>query len=320
MKTIDDRDRHGHRGAKTAAGVSLRIGRRPLVLGMGALAATAVGASRAWADESLDEDLRNLRLLDATEAGRRFTLISPKYADPDQRLPLVVLLHGLGETTNERLGAYAWVEKYGLGSAWQRLKRPPIEKTSRRGEWTDGRLAEVNAELAARPFRGFVMACPFMPKPASRAELDAYATWIAESLVPRARRETHAADSAEKTYLGGVSLGGYVSLEVLVRTLDVFGAWIGVQTAIATAAAPGYAEKIARRWRDKNRPLAILTSREDHWKQASEALDAAFTAKALPHVYRVIPGPHDQPWLREAGTIETLLWLDRISYGDAVPR
>ena len=27
--------------------------------------------------------------------------------------------------------------------------------------------------------------------------------------------------------------------------------------------------------------------------------------------YRVIPGPHDQPWLREAGTIETLLWLDR---------
>jgi hypothetical protein len=26
---------------------------------------------------------------------------------------------------------------------------------------------------------------------------------------------------------------------------------------------------------------------------------------------RVLPGPHDQPWLREAGTIEMLHWHDR---------
>jgi hypothetical protein len=26
----------------------------------------------------------------------------------------------------------------------------------------------------------------------------------------------------------------------------------------------------------------------------------------------VIPGPHDRLWLREAGTLETLHWLDRI--------
>jgi pimeloyl-ACP methyl ester carboxylesterase len=268
----------------------------------------------------LDEDLKNLRLVDATEAGRRFTLVFPKYAQPEQRLPLLVLLHGLGETTNERLGAYAWIEKYGLGSAWQRMKRAPIEKTSKRGEWTDARLAEVNAELAARPFRGFVIACPFMPNPSGPAEIDAYARWIAESRGPRARREGRAAEGQDKTYLGGVSLGGYVSLEVLVRTAGVFGAWGGVQTAIGDHAAPGYAEKIAKAWQGTDRPLFILTSQQDHWKHSSEALAAAFTAKGLRHVHRVIPGPHDQPWLREAGTIETLLWFDRIGYGNAAPR
>jgi enterochelin esterase-like enzyme len=63
--------------------------------------------------------------------------------------------------------------------------------------------------------------------------------------------------------------------------------------------------------------MLLLTSTQDHWKASSEALAAAFKAKGLVATYRVVPGPHDQPWLREAGTIETLLWLDRIGYGAA---
>jgi pimeloyl-ACP methyl ester carboxylesterase len=227
-----------------------------------------------------------------------------------------VLLHGLGETTNEKLGAYAWVEKYGLGSAWQRMKRAPLERTSTRGEWTDARLAEVNAELAARPFRGMAMACPFMPNPSSPADLDAYARWIEQSLVPRVRKETRVHDAAQ-TYLCGVSLGGYVSLEMLTRLPKLFGAWAGVQTAIGPFAAPRYAEKIADAWKGETHPMMLLTSTQDHWKASSEALASAFKAKGLATTYRVVPGPHDQPWLREAGTIEALLWLDRISYGTA---
>jgi enterochelin esterase-like enzyme len=243
-------------------------------------------------------------------------VVAPKYLEPGRKLPLVVLLHGLGETTNERLGAYAWVEKYGLGSAWQRMKRAPLERTSTRGEWTDVRLAEVNAELAARPFRGMIMACPFMPNPSSAAELDAYARWIEQSLVPRVRKETQASESAAQTYLCGVSLGGYVSLEMLTRLPNLFGAWAGVQTAIGTFAAPRYAEKIASEWKGPH-PMLLLTSTQDHWKASSDALAAAFKAKNLAATYRVVPGPHDQPWLREAGTIEALLWLDRIGYGGA---
>lgn len=298
----------------------LRLGRRELLAAAAAGLSAALGASSAAADEEgeLAEDLRNLRLQDLTEGGRRFVLITPKYLQPGQRLPLVVLLHGLGETTNERLGAYAWFERYGLGSAWQRLKRAPVERTSKRGEWTDARLAEVNAELAARPFRGMAMACPFMPNPSGVADLDAYARWIETSLVPRVRKETPVHESAAQTYLCGVSLGGYVSLEMLARLPHLFGAWAGVQTAIGTFAAPGYAEKIARGWKDEPHPMLLLTSTQDHWKASSEALAAAFKAKNLAATYRVVPGPHDQPWLREAGTIETLLWLDRIASGTAM--
>ena len=281
--------------------------------------AVALGTRHARADEEPEtsEDLRNLRLVDATVGGRRFVLVVPRYLEPGRKLPLAILLHGLGETGNERLGAYAWVEKYGLGSAWQRLKRAPIERTSTRGEWTDARLAEVNAELAARPFRGMALACPFMPNPSSPGELDAYARWIEESLVPRVRKEAPVGTDAAQTYLCGVSLGGYVSLEVLTRLPHLFGAWAGVQTAIGTFAAPGYAEKIANGWKGVPHPMMLLTSTQDHWKASSEALAAAFKAKNLATTYRVVPGPHDQPWLREAGTIETLLWLDRIGYGAA---
>lgn len=281
--------------------------------------AVALGTRRALAEDSPDlaEDLRNLRLLDLTEGGRRFVLVTPKYLEPTRKLPLVVLLHGLGETTNEKLGAYAWVERYGLGSAWQRLKRAPLERTSLRGEWTDARLAEVNAELAVRPFRGMAMVCPFMPNPSSPAELDAYARWIEQSLVPRVRKETQVHDDAAQTYLCGVSLGGYVSLEMLARLPKLFGAWAGVQTAIGTFAAPRYAETIADGWKGEAHPMMLLTSTQDHWKASSEALAASFKAKGLATTYRVVPGPHDQPWLREAGTIEALLWLDRIGYRTA---
>jgi pimeloyl-ACP methyl ester carboxylesterase len=281
--------------------------------------AVALGTRHARADEDPEpnEDLRNLRLVDASVGGRRFVLLLPRYLEPGRKLPLTVLLHGLGETTDERLGAYAWVEKYGLGSAWQRLKRAPIERTSTRGEWTDTRLGEVNDDLTARPFRGMALACPFMPNPAGAADLDAYARWIEGSLLPRVRKEAGISDDARQTYLCGVSLGGYVSLEVLARLPHLFGAWAGVQTAVGTFAAPGYAEKIANGWKGAVHPMMLLTSTQDHWKASSEALAAAFKSKSLAVTYRVVPGPHDQPWLREAGTIETLLWLDRIGYGAA---
>ncbi len=307
-----------------------RLPRRDVLLGALATAAVAGVPRRANADPpraqllekgpppetapvsteyDAEIDLRNLKLLDLTEDGRRFVLLAPRYQNADAPLPLCVFLHGLGETTNERLGAYAWVEKYGLGLAWQRLKRDPVRRMGKRGESRAPRLAEINYQLTARPFRGFMMACPFMPNPKGAADLDDYAKWIETSLVPRCRREVPCLTEVAKTYLCGVSLGGYVSLEMLTRLSHVFGAWAGLQTAIATSAAAGYAEKIAT---TPGKPMLVLTSTEDHWRASSEALTAAFDRHKIRNESRTIWGPHDQAWLREAGTVEALFWLDRL--------
>ncbi len=291
-----------------------RLTRRELLLASsGLLGATEARRARADVAPPYDEeaDVQNLRLLDRSEAGRRYVVLTPRYLQPGAKLPVVVLLHGLGETMDPRLGAYAWLEKYGLGQAWQRLMRPPLARTSARGEWTDERLAEVNASLAADPFRGFVMICPHMPNPKGPAEVGAYASWLTGPLLAKVRAELPEAGTArDETYLAGVSLGGWVSLEVLVRAPETFSVWAGVQTAIGTWAADGFVEKIARA-PVRPRAMLVLTSTQDHWRASSEALASAFRARKLACDGRTIPGPHDQPWLREAGTIETLLWLDR---------
>lgn len=59
------------------------------------------------------------------------------------------------------------------------------------------------------------------------------------------------------------------------------------------------------------RLICLRGNHEDGWLR--EALAAAFEARNLNATYRVVPGPHDQIWLREAGSVETLHWLDRLA-------
>ena len=225
------------------------------------------------------------------------------------------MLHGLGETNQERAGAYAWVERYGRGSAYGRLKSPPVVRTSKRADMTDERLAEINAELAKRPFRGMAIVCPYLPNVnrAGRPSLDDVARFVTGTVIPSARAESsRIADGAEHTEIDGCSLGGYVSLEVFLRRPAAFAAWGGVQSAIGAARARSYADRIARALAEQGpRPLLVETSTRDAFRQGNEALSAELTKRGVPHTLRVLPGPHDQPWLREAGTLEMLLWHDR---------
>ncbi len=53
----------------------------------------------------------------------------------------------------------------------------------------------------------------------------AYAAWIADVVVPRARKEAPVIADAAHTALDGVSLGGQVGVEVFVRRPEVFGVY-----------------------------------------------------------------------------------------------
>jgi enterochelin esterase-like enzyme len=243
------------------------------------------------------------------DVSKRFVLCTPRHLRKGERVPLLVLLHGLGETGDERMGAWAWVERYGLGTAYDRLRRAPVARISSRDDWGDVELVRLNAELASQPFRGLVIACPFMPDLpiAQPAAFDGYARWLADVVVPRARAEAPALDGAEHTLLGGCSLGGHFSLEVLLRRPDFFSAWGGVQTAIGTTQAALYAEKLAHAG---PRDLLVETSTSDAFVRGNEALDAALSRHGVAHTFVELPGPHDQPWLRESGTLRMLAWFD----------
>jgi enterochelin esterase-like enzyme len=235
-----------------------------------------------------DLDVREI----AVEGGlsRRFVLGVPRHLGPGERLPVALLLHGLGETGDERAGAWAWFERYGLGTSYDRLR-------------------------ASAPLRGLVFACPYMPNlpVADPRAFDAYAAWLVRTVLPRVRAEAPVLDGSRGTFLGGCSLGGHFSIEVLLRHFDVFGAWGGVQTAIHDEAARRYAALLADATRRAApRDLFIETSTADPFRSGNEALSRQLTREGVASTFVELPGPHDQRWLRESGTARLIQWLDEL--------
>ncbi|MGO8996681.1 MAG: hypothetical protein ACLQVI_25485 [Polyangiaceae bacterium] len=274
------------------------MNRRALTLGLAA--ATALPRARA---DSIGEEALEIRPLHLEH--EVVLALPPASMSP---APLVVLLHGLAETSDEHAGARAWVDRYGLADSVRRLVRAPLARISTaRDDWGDT-LATTNAALAARPYRGLGFACPYVPKMSGR-DLDGYARWIDSVLVPRVRNEAGGRLDASPARIGGCSYGGWVSLEVFLRVPHGFGAWAGVQTAISREAARGYAGRLAQG--AGGRPLLIETSARDPFHDASVTLAGELRARGVPHELVVLPGPHDQAWLREAGTPCAVAWMDR---------
>jgi enterochelin esterase-like enzyme len=182
---------------------------------------------------------------------------------------------------------------------------------------SDTRVNELHADLAATPFKGMVIACPYTPNfwkvsPDVESTLDALATWIFDVLVPRLESTTPVLKGRNHLGLDGVSLGGYASLAVGVRKAGELGAIGCVQAAISVAEAPGWSDKFAKVFaKEGARPLGLLTSTIDVFRTSVEALDKELTARKVPHDFRLAIGPHDQPFLRGPGSLEMLLWHAR---------
>jgi len=248
---------------------------------------------------------------------RRCLLLVPRGMAPGERLPLLILCHGLGETKDELLGIHAWSGPYGLVKAYDRLKAPPIRRAPREAKYlTDERIQQLNNELTARPLRGLAIACPFTPNPhkllPTAVTLDRYATWLQDSLMPAVRAKVTLAQGPASTGIGGVSLGGFVALEMFCRKPELFGTVSTVQGAFNQAFAHKFAERLARAAASAGpRRAHVLTSSADPYRPANEALAAALSERNLDTTLLVTPGPHSQGWLRESGSLEVLAWHDR---------
>jgi len=245
----------------------------------------------------------------------RAVIAVPTWGAPDARYPVLVALHGRGEAMKAPAeGAMGWPRDYAMVRAIDRLRAPPLTAQDHESFVTPSRLSDENASLAARPFGGLVVACPYLPdvRPATTGDVSAYGRFLVDALLPRVRRETPALGTPEATGIDGVSLGGVVALRIGLAGADVFGAVGGIQPAIQEGQnADWVAMAQAARLRRPGLKLRLLTSHDDYFHDGITGVSQAWRAAGISHDFADVPGPHDYIFNRGPGSIELLLWHDR---------
>lgn len=245
----------------------------------------------------------------------RAAVVVPSWGGADARFPVLVALHGRGESVKTPSeGALGWPRDYAMVRAYDRLRSPPLREGDYEGIVDSARMGEANASLAQRPFGGLIVACPWLPdvRPATTGDIAEYARFLLNVLLPRVRADTPALSTPEATGIDGVSLGGAVALRVGLTCPGTFGAVGGIQPALSegqntewTALAQG-----ARAARPGMR-LRLMTSHEDYFHDAIVGVSRAWTSGGVAHDFADVPGPHDYIFNRGPGSIELLLWHDR---------
>ena len=253
---------------------------------------------------------------------------SPIYAEQERALvlvpegaaalPVVVALHGRGETRSLDIGARGFRDFYGLDRIDGRLRAPPITRDDLLGFTNDERLSHINASLAAAPYRGVVLACPYAPdlRDRSFAGAEPFGRFVTEVLLPKAREEAGAPASPERTGIDGVSMGGRLALWIGLRFPEAFGA-IGAMQPALKANEAGEVARLAASARSRNAKLRIrlLSSEGDPFLDAVKATSEAMRALSVAHDLVVVPGPHNYDWNRGPGCAEMLLWQERALRG-----
>ncbi|MBK7400477.1 MAG: esterase [Myxococcales bacterium] len=303
------------------------VDRRQAILGgAGALVAFGLGAIAARSRRKGATPFtplppggpRDLEVLDWTfptpDGERRVVVLVPRPLPAGQKLPLLVALHGRGETASPRAGAYGWLESYRLDRSYAALRSPPLTAELFEGFVRQDRLARLNADLTARAFGGLVVACPALPPEIGGGMYDRYASFLADALLPRLRKETPILGTKESTGIDGVSLGGISALRMGISRPDLFGAIGALQPAIIEDPAEGHVVDAIVKGLG-GRPLRLVTSDEDVYYPAVTKASARLTELGVSHQLLVTMGPHDYVWNRGPGGIEMLLYHDRALRG-----
>lgn len=280
---------------------------------VGALVCGEVGAEAPTAAAAPVLSVRDLTVPPFARGFETVRVLVPPASENVARSRALILLHGLGETRSAALALRGWPELYGALSADERLRHPPVLRTQRRGSyWSDEELSRVNVHLGRQPYRGAVLICPRTPNPSEardRARLfDDYATWLFETVLPAVEAEV--TGCTKIVGLDGCSLGGYVAVEVALRRAERLASFGTVQGALGEHRVRGFAERLRGIAQNQCLPLRFATSTQDPFLNVNREMSRRLTALEVPHELDVVPGPHDQPWLREIGTLRTLRWHD----------
>lgn len=249
------------------------------------------------------------------EAERALVLVP----DGAKDLPVVVALHGRGESGRGLdAGARGFRDDYGLDRIEGRLRSPPITRDDLLGFTSEARLAQINASLAASPFEGVILACPYAPdlRDRSVAGAEPFGRFVVEALLPRAREISGSPSKPERTGIDGVSMGGRLALWIGLRFPEAFGAVGAMQPALRESEALDVA-KLAAAAREKNPKLRLrlLSSEGDPFLAAVKATSAKMNELGVTHDLVIVPGPHDYAFNRGPGCAEMLLFQERALRG-----
>ena len=245
----------------------------------------------------------------------RVVVVVPSWGGAEARFPVVIALHGRGEAMKTPAeGAMGWPRDYAMVRAIDRLRAPPLRERDYEGFVDHTRMAATNASLAAQPFGGVIVACPWLPdvRPAPTGDIVAYGRYLIEALLPRVRGETPALASPEATGIDGVSLGGILALRIGLTCPQAFGAVGGIQAALADGQNAEWTSLAqAARARRPAMKLRLLTSHDDYFHYEIVSLSLAWRGAGIAHDFADVPGPHDYIFNRGPGSIELLTWQDR---------
>lgn len=247
--------------------------------------------------------------------GRAFTIV-PSWTKPDEKLPMLLALHGRGEANKgPTLGVLGWPKDYALLRAIERVCAPPLTAGDFESFVEAPRLAQHNEALAQRPFAGLVVVCPYSPDVDLRkpAQIREYSDYVMKAVLPRAKKELPVIGTPPTIGIDGVSLGGALALRIGLGNAAAFGAVGTLQPAIGEDQVADFTD-LARMARANNPQLRLrlLTSKEDYFKRAIRNASTAWRAAGIEHDFEDLPGPHDYPFNRGPGAIEMLLWHDRL--------
>jgi len=291
--------------------------KRRALLAAGVALASSGAASPALGAKKLSSaelELFELALPGDAAFGRALLAVPRQLPEAPE---LLVLLHGLGETNDQTVGARAFAERYGLLSAVARLSHPPLARTDDEHDYFgEGRLAEINARLQQQPYRCPVFVCPFTPnpyKPGGDEVLARFTGFVTGQLKAEVEQRVGLTFAASSSMISGVSLGGYLAIEIFLKKPELFCGLGTAQGAFGPQQAARYAQGIAAAVsRVGARRVEILTTTFDPYRRPNELFQRHLQEHQQASRLRVSPGPHDQRWLNESGVIEMLLCADDV--------
>lgn len=248
-------------------------------------------------------------------------VISVPTSDGSARFPVLVALHGRGESRKgRRRGARGWLDDYQLGRAISRLAAPPLLESDFEQFITSDRLARLNQGLAEHPYAGLIIVCPFLPDvlkgESAFRQAAPLARFVVDVLLPRVYAETPALGTAASTGIDGVSLGGRAALLVGLTRPLAFGSVSGLQAALDAKELDRFAELAARALGQNPRlSLRLLTSDDDHFLDVNEQLSVMLGGRSVRHELTRVVGTHSYRFNRGPGSLEMLIFHNRVLRG-----